>query len=368
MTDSANYLRHPLFGTSLRNWLRLLADNGGVEYGFYLRALFITISIIMLTPARVMFFLRYRNAIIHTAIRHPPIFIIGHWRSGTTFLHELICKDPQFGYVSLWHTLAPTSFLVLEGIKRFFSIFLPSTRPMDEIPVDIDAPYEEEAGLAALSQWSFFHSFTFPRNAVYHFRQSVLFENVNEKEKDAWKNTYLEFLKTITYTHCGKQLILKNPANTARIKILLELFPGARFIYISRNPYEVYLSTLKTRTNVLGPFALQHTTIQDVKHQVIDQYLQLMRNYYEQQHLIPKGHLVELSYEDFVRNPLDRMRQIYETLELEGFKHAKSAMHAYLDERKDYRKNVYELDDKTRTIIENRWGAIIEKGRDKPPR
>lgn len=190
---------------------------------------------------------------------------------------------------------------------------------------------------------------------------------MNEQEKNTWKKTYLTFLKAVTYDANGKQLLLKNPANTARVKMLLELFPDARFIHIYRNPYTVYLSTLKTRMNVLGPFSLQHTTTQDVKQHVINHYPQLMEKYFEQKKLIPNGHLVELSYEDFVRNPLEQVQHVYETFGLSGFEEATSAMQAYLDERKDYRKNVYELDSKTRALIENRWGATIEKWGYKPP-
>ena len=29
-------------------------------------------------------------------LEEPPIFIIGHWRTGTTFLHELLMLDERF--------------------------------------------------------------------------------------------------------------------------------------------------------------------------------------------------------------------------------------------------------------------------------
>ena len=112
-------IRHPLFGTSLKNWIMLLSDNGGVDREYLLRALFITVTVVFLLPARVLFRLVYEPRIEKTNVAYPPVFIIGHWRSGTTFLHELISNDPQFAYVSLWYTLAPESFLALEGFKKF---------------------------------------------------------------------------------------------------------------------------------------------------------------------------------------------------------------------------------------------------------
>jgi hypothetical protein len=86
----------------------------------------------------MLFKIKYSSKINKTKISHPPVFIIGHWRSGTTYLHEILSQDPQFCYVSLWNTLLPDSFLILEPIKKFLMRFLPSERPMDAIKVDMD--------------------------------------------------------------------------------------------------------------------------------------------------------------------------------------------------------------------------------------
>lgn len=50
---------------------------------------------------------------------------------------------------------------------------------------------------------------------------------------------------------CPQTLILKSPAHTARLKLLHELFPQARFVHISRNPYEIYQSTKKLFRDLL---------------------------------------------------------------------------------------------------------------------
>ena len=38
---------------------------------------------------------------------HPPIFIIGHWRTGTTLLHELLVQDDRFTFPTTYECLAP---------------------------------------------------------------------------------------------------------------------------------------------------------------------------------------------------------------------------------------------------------------------
>jgi hypothetical protein len=367
MKDHTRDSRHSLFGTSIINWIRLLIDHGGVDRAFLPRALFITFSTIVILPAQLLFKLIYGPRIAKTRIVHPPIFIIGHWRGGTTFLHELISQDPQLTHISLWHTLVPHSFLVLDDSKKLLAQFLPTTRPMDAMEVDIDGPYEEEAGLAALGRLSFFHCFIFPRDAERQYRQSVLFEGVNAKEIASWKKNYLQFLKAVTFASGGMQLILKNPANTARVKTLLELFPEARFIYIYRNPYKVYVSTKRMRMRVLDQFALQHTTAEEVEQHVIDDYVSLMKGYFEQKDQIPEGQLVEIRYEDLVANPMSQIRQIYEKLGLSGLGAAEPAMQHHIDQQADYKKNVYKLDEEIIRRVDEHWDFAIKRWGYKPP-
>ncbi len=367
MKDDNQDIRHPLFGTSVTNWIRLLIDNGGVDRAFLSRAVLITLCTLFTLPARLLLKLVYGPRITKTRIKHPPLFIIGHWRGGTTFLHELISQDPQFAYVSLWHTLVPDSFLILDYLKKFLARFLPTTRPMDAMKVDVDGPYEEEAGLATLGRWSFFHCFNFPRNAEQQYCQSVLFEGLNAEEVASWKAKYLWFLKAVTFANKGLRLVLKNPSNTARINTLLELFPEARFIHIYRNPYKVYFSTRRMRTRVLSYFALQQTTAEEVEQHVIDDYVRLMKKYFEHKDQIPEGQLIEIRYEDLVANPIGQIRKIYEKLGLPSIDAAESAMRHYLNQQAEYKTNIYTIDEVTIRQIEKHWGFAIERWGYEPP-
>ena len=52
-------------------------------------------------PLRLVERLRFGRALRRISIDHPPVFIIGHWRSGTTHLHNLMSQDPSFGSLSM---------------------------------------------------------------------------------------------------------------------------------------------------------------------------------------------------------------------------------------------------------------------------
>ena len=361
-------VQHPLFGISIRNWIQLLEKNGGVDREYLDRAVFITLTSIVTTPARILFKIKYSSKINKTKISHPPVFIIGHWRSGTTYIHELLCQDPQFCYVSLWNTLVPDSFLILEPIKKFLSRFLPSERPMDSIKVDMDGPYEDEAALAVLYPWSFFHCLHFPRNAEEQYLKSIHFQGLSSEEKNQWKITYLKFIKTVTLANQGKRFLSKNPPNTARITTLLELFPEAKFIHIYRSPYMVYLSTKKMRKRVMDKLALQNASEEEIEKQVIKNYIQLMNSFFEQEEQIQKDRFVEIKYEDLISDPIEQVEHIYSTLKLPGLENALPEMLKYLEKQSDYKTNVYTIDNKIVQHVNSHWKFTIDRWNYTPPK
>jgi hypothetical protein len=246
--------------------------------------------------------------------------------------------------------------------------FLPSKRPMDNIDVEIDGPYEEEAGIAALSLWSFFHGLHFPKNAEEQYVNSIHYTGLSKEEKERWDKSYLQFMKTVTYTNNGKRLLLKDPANTARIPTLLKLFPDAKFIHIKRNPYKVYLSTVKMRNNVLEKLALQDGNKKELEKQSIENYKRLMNAYFEQKKLILSNNFVEISYEDLVKDPLKQVRKIYTKLKLPGINKALPDMKKYLESKKDYKVNVYKIDEKIINRVSEEWKFTIKRWGYKPPK
>src|SRR5207344_800455 len=105
------------------------------------------------------------------------------------------------------------------------------------------------------------------------------------------------FLKKLTRKF-QRPLILKSPPNTGRIKLILEMFPEARFVHIHRNPYVVYQSTRHLHLTSWENFALQGTDVSVVHDQIIRQYQAMMGAFFEEQHLIPPGRFCEISYDD----------------------------------------------------------------------
>ena len=360
-----SHLEHPVALGSFRSWLGVLRRGGRIDPEFLPRCLFVCASTSLTGPLRLAERLRYGRAIRRTEIHPSPIFIIGHWRSGTTFLHHLLCQDRRFGYLTTFQAMAPGFFLIGRGrIKGFLERETRKrypTRLIDNVPLFLDAPEEDEFALANMSPFSFLHGFSFPRRARYFFERYVLFEGIPQPELERWSATYLALLRKATLASGGRRLVLKNCANTARIRVLLRLFPEAKFIHIYRNPYRVFLSTLHLHRTVLPRSQLQRIGPEEVRENVLSFYERLMKRYLADRHLIPAGNLVEVRFEDMERAPLEELRRIYGELGLPGFAVAEPAFRAYLRAVSGYRKNTYRLDPAAIAAVNRRWGFALER-------
>ncbi len=352
---------HPLGGSTVTNWIRLLWENGGFHYKHLPHAVTISATSIITSVPRLRFWLQWGLRMRRTRIDPPPLFVLGHWRSGTTLLYRLLCRDPALGYVRMWDTLAPKASISLDYLRPILTPGMPYRRPMDDMPTGMQWPYEEEAAMALLSPLSYFHSFYFPCHMDRHFRRAVLFEDVSDREVERWKRTYRSFLKAIYLDRGKKRLVLKNPANTARLRTLLEMFPEARFIHIYRNPYVVYPSTTLMRQAGLEGFSLQGRTVPRLGERVLTDYRLMMQRYFETRNLVPKGRLHEIRFEDLEADPLGQMEAAYDALGLEGFDAARPKMEAYVHSLRGYRKNRYTLDEETIGRIGSRWAFAIDR-------
>ena len=351
----------PSIGTSVRNWMKLILTNGSVALRYYPRVFFINAISTIGIPFRLYERLKFTKKIDTTEISSPPIFILGHWRSGTTHLHNVMCQDTQFGFITMLQAMFPKSFMSNNLFRHLTSIFLPKTRPMDNMEMDVNNPQEEEMALGNLFPYSFYNGFYFPQRTMEYFFKYIRFKNTSIKVLEQWKKVYYYLIKKATLNMSGRQLILKNPANTARIKLLLDLFPNAKFIHIYRNPYIVYASMRNFYKKTIEGFMLQSVPEKQIENNIFSLYKQLMISYFKEKQLIPHGNLIELKFEDFEVNTMKELNRIYSELDITGFQRAKNKMAFYLSSLSDYKKNIYHLPHEIITSIKRKWDFTIQK-------
>ena len=326
-----------------------------IDWQFLPKAAYVTIMTLITTPFWISEKRKFDKKLEDVKIA-PLLFIVGHWRSGTTFLHYLMGQDKSLAYVSTFETMTPGVFLGSEKMfKGIVKNHLPEKRPMDDLEMDADLPYEEEYAIANLSPYSFHHGWYFPRRIDHYFKQQVTFEGVESEAIEKWRQVYSYFLKKITYKNNGKRIMLKSLVNTGKIKLLLEMFPDAKFIHIYRNPYKVYLSTWKLYKKILPMFSFQHVKIEQFDKLIIKFYKELYTKYFEEKKLIPKENLVEIRYEDFVKEQVKTLESVYKKLGLNGFEEAKPAFEKYVRKHKNYKPDTYNLDESTKKKIYKEW-------------
>ena len=71
--------------------------------------------------------------------------------------------------------------------------------------------------------------------------------------------------------------------------------------------------------------------------------------------------MVEVRYEDVVKNPLKYVEKIYRELGLEGFEKAKPAIEKYIESQKNYKPNNHYLDPRLKEKISQRFDFTFKK-------
>ena len=272
---------------------------------------------------------------------NPPLFIIGHWRTGTTFMHNLLHLDKRFGYLTNYQAFIFTVALLSPRLMRILSKPLfPEERSQDNVKVSPTYPAEEEQPFSMISTRSGLQTFFFPRNRMY-FNKYNVFKGISVREKRLWRRDYIYLLRNISLYNKKKPLLLKNPHNTGRIRELLELFPHAKFVFLHRDPYKVFLSTLHMYDKVVRTQFFHDVSDKEIEDLVMYISRETLQKYLDDRNLIPEGHLIEIPYAELSEHPYETVKKIYETLSLPEFKQVEPQIKKHLEEVKGYKRNVF---------------------------
>ena len=233
---------HPLNGSNYKTLSTVVAASGPMSLRSLPSVGALLGAVVGRMPISVIERLHTRRLMSRSGDMPPPIFIVGHWRSGTTHLYNLMVQD-DFGFVPPVATGLPWDMLLLgRALKPVIDRALPETRYIDNIPVRPDSPQEDEIALANMSPLSFYHGIYFPQAFDQHLARGLFFDGCSAEEVDEWKQTFTYFMDKLWLQQGRKRLLIKNPVYTSRVAMLHKLYPNALFIHIRRNPYEVFES------------------------------------------------------------------------------------------------------------------------------
>lgn len=350
-----------LGGLTVGTWMRLLRDN---HFAVSLMHLPRAISISCQSIQNSLFQWNERRQVgeeLDNVDVPPPLFLLGHWRHGTTHLHNLLTVDKRFAYPNSYQALYPFTFLTAERFhSRIIDFFMPQRRPMDNVEWNMWSPQEDEFALCISSFKSPCMGWVFPKRRE-HYDRYLTFRGVPADEVAEWQSTLLWYLKKLTWK-LRAPLILKSPPHTCRIKLLLQLFPQAKFIHIHRNPFDVFLSSQKTFRVNFQLHRLQRVTEAGIDEWILRQYRQMYDVFFEERTLIPSGNFHEVRYEDLERDPIGQVKRVYEALCLPDFSVVEPSLQAYVDSIVSYQKNLYsEMPGNLRQRVAQEWRKSVEE-------
>lgn len=292
----------------------------------------------------------------------PPLFVLGHWRSGTTLLHELLIRDPSHTYATTYECFAPHHFLTSEDwFPKLVPWLLPKKRPMDNMAAGWDRPQEDEFALCSLGLPTPYRSWAFPQHGPVEGDWLTL-ENLTDAERKRWGAALDTFVRAIAVRRPGR-MVLKSPPHTARVKTLLEVFPDARFVHIARDPHSLFPSTVRLWRTLSQVQGLQRPQehYDWIEEEVLSNLVKMYDAYERDHRLIPEGRLVEIRYEDLIESPKGKLREVYDQLGLTTFDQAEAPLDAHLASQRDYRTNRFVVPDDVRELVADRWGAYSER-------
>jgi hypothetical protein len=282
--------------------------------------------------------LKQNPAIGHEKI-DKPLFITGYGRSGTTILFEVLSQDPQFRVPQKWESLFPcpppetasyeTDMRIAKTarISEFSESIIPELQAIHKIAANLPVESVELVYLTFLSE-VFPMAFQIPSYAKYLETQDLT-------ECFAWQKRILQVLQ---YRHKKPHWLLKGPSHLPYLFELLKVYPDARIIFTHRDP----IITADSVQSLLGSLYWWRTDTPwgngsidtwalaqaDERAAVWDPIIDSLEN-----GSLANAAVSNVQYDEFIKQPMQAVRNIYQDLELELSSETEAKMLAFLEAR-----------------------------------
>ena len=258
-----------------------------------------------------------------------PIFIIGNYRSGSTFLHRLLLRDTQFTCLKAWEIYFAPGLshrklirFLLNVSKKVGSPIQKGVRAFDKLLNDIYPmhktglyTYEQDSQLFyhTWSSFNLFAVFAFPELARrYIYYDQAVPDRERRKQFEYYRNAITRHI----FNHPGERYLSKNPDFSPAVETLLQQFPNARFINLVRPAEEMVPSAVNLWASNWRAYGSPRK--EDPYIEIIKEYA---RHWYYYPHKVLSG-LGEDRYQvvlfhNLIDNPKAEIIRLYEQFGLE---------------------------------------------------
>ena len=261
-----------------------------------------------------------------------PIFITGLPRSGTTFLHAIMSKDPACRVPQVWEVMHPSpppesaSYLADPRIAqtRRELAWIDILMPGFDTCHTIDAVLPQEC--IALTDHSFL-SYLF--ESMYHVSGYRSWHDAQDK-RPAYEY-HRRFLQHLQWRCPGDHWVLKAPSHLMALDALFEVYPDAQVVMTHRDPLKVLPSCASFARVLRAPFTCA------INPQLLG--AEVSRRWADSARLVTglrsgRGDLAErfcdVGYPELIRDPMPVVQRIYRHFGRELTPEAAGAMERFI--------------------------------------
>jgi hypothetical protein len=254
-----------------------------------------------------------------------PIYILATPRSGTTFLHRMLCADQQFSWIKLYHTIFPSIALY----KLFAAL--------GKLDGKLGSPFQRLIAKLegkAFGGWDGIHATGLAKSEedeqywVYSLMTPaalLLFpwlnqiedlrfvDQLEEPRRQRLGQYYLKNLQRHAYaTGSDKTLLAKNALAIGRLRTQLEVTPDMRIVHLVRHPYEAIASMISMFTVPWSVHSPEKVKDPAYTGQIATLLIEYYRYMLELQKELPADRYLEVRYEDLIAEPAEVVNRIYD--------------------------------------------------------
>ncbi len=315
---------------------RILKANGGYDARYSARVILLFVVSFIILPFNWLERALYGRQIAGKELSNSPLIILGHDRSGTTHLLNLMSLDPQFAYTRPSQMVLPGCCILFDKAIDALLRRIDYRRPFDNMEVGPGSPQDDEVPLVKLTPHCEYHKYSFPRRYRYWLDTYVFNFTVDSPAYEEWRRIYLATLRKAAVLMGRERSLLKSPATMANLNVVLELFPNAKFIHIQRNPYRVIPSQINLHKTMARRYGLEAVADEQIAEFALYQYRGYMEGFVKYKHRIRPENLFEIRFEDFVADRMHGLRRIYDRLSLGDFAAMANSFRTYISAVENY--------------------------------
>ena len=320
------------------------------------RVLSITFTILLMSP-----FVLLQRLLFRWRRYQPqaPLLVVGHWRSGTTLLHELLSLDKNLVTPTGYDCFAPHHSLVTAWfVKPLLRRLLPAGRQIDNMALDLSKSQEDEFALLLMGAPSPYESLAFPDARKASLRTNL--DNLSPREQRAFDHAAKKFF-ALMGRNPARRLALKSPAHAVRLARLARLFPGIKVVHLVRDPRAVFPSTLKAVQSLQGLFALGKQETKSSAAEMMASYLSYFDWLEKGRQILAPAQFIEITFEALIADPIATLEEVYRRLDLGAFDAMRQALAAQVPQLRSYKRSASDLEPRQRAAIERHTAHIMRR-------